>query len=268
MTHAHIPRKRFGQNFLINQKVIHKIIDALNIQNGDNLVEIGAGTGALTAKIIERASVLQVIEIDRDLTQHLRENFPESSLKIYEGDALKCDFNQFTQDKHTLRIIGNLPYNISTPLLFHLLTYADLIQDMLFMLQKEVIERICAKPNHKNYGRLSVMIQYACQTQDLFDIPPSAFSPPPKVMSSMVHLIPYAKNCPHPKADNYPLFAQIVNQAFCYRRKTLRNALKTLITEDAFEATRIDPMRRPETLSVSDFVRLSNHQNKPCLSSC
>ena len=258
MTDPHQPRKRFGQHFLIDNNIIDKIVRALNPTPSDNLVEIGAGTGALTAKVLAKINHLNVVEIDNDLVMLLQNTYPESTLTIHHHDALDFDFNTLAKPDALLRVFGNLPYNISTPLLFHLLQYAPVINDMVFMLQKEVIVRMCAKPGNADYGRLSIMIQYACETSMLFDIPPSAFNPPPKVMSSLIHLKPYGENHPHPMATHYPTFANIVNVAFQHRRKTLKNALQTCVSADIFEQVGIDPIRRPETLSISEYVALSN----------
>ncbi|MFI4937821.1 MAG: 16S rRNA (adenine(1518)-N(6)/adenine(1519)-N(6))-dimethyltransferase RsmA [Candidatus Berkiellales bacterium] len=253
------PRKRFGQHFLKDRQIIDKIIKALNPQPDDNLVEIGAGTGALTAQVLRFIKHLNVVEIDRDLCQKLRSTYSPADLTVYEQDALQFDFSGLCTDKsQTLRVFGNLPYNISTPLLFHLLSYTHLINDMLFMLQKEVAQRICAVPKHHEYGRLTIMVQYACQPQMLFDIKPNAFSPPPKVMSSVIRLKPFSENFPHPIANDFKLFSQVVAVAFQHRRKTLKNALETLVPVTLFEKVNIDPIRRPETMSVAEFVALSN----------
>jgi len=175
----HRPRKRFGQHFLTDEQVIAQIIRALHVQRQDKLIEIGAGLGALTTGVLAQVDHLHVVEIDRDLSAQLQKTFPSRRLTVHQQDALAFDFSSLYENQ-PLRIFGNLPYNISTPLLFHLLTYAPCIQDMLFMLQKEVVMRMIATPSHHEYGRLSVMIQYACHTQALFDIAPQAFSPPPQ----------------------------------------------------------------------------------------
>lgn len=259
MNQPHIARKRFGQHFLKDNHVIEKIVHALQIQPHDNLVEIGAGTGALTSRVIHQIPHLHIVEIDRDLVAQLRTDYTEKQITVYEGDALDFNFASLcTTPTPTLRVFGNLPYNISTPILFHLLSFSHCIQDMLFMLQKEVIERMCATPSHHAYGRLSVMIQYACATEMLFDIGPGAFSPPPKVMSSVIRLKPYAGNSPHPVAHDFKTFANIVNVAFQHRRKTLKNSLQTLVSPALFEIANIDPIRRPETLSIAEYVHLSN----------
>jgi 16S rRNA (adenine1518-N6/adenine1519-N6)-dimethyltransferase len=257
----HCPRKRYGQNFLTDQNIIQKIVHSLHVRPQDNLVEIGPGLGALTALVLAQINHLHVLEIDRDLSQRLQETYSEAQLNVHQQDALKFDFATLCPAHQKLRIFGNLPYNISTPLLFHLLQYAAIIQDMLFMLQKEVVIRMGSAPNSREYGRLSVMIQYHCQVDILFHVNPQAFSPPPKVMSSIVRLKPYApeENRPHPLAIDYPHFAQVVANAFGHRRKTLKNALGPLASIEDFNATQIDPMRRPETLSISEFVNLSNY---------
>jgi 16S rRNA (adenine1518-N6/adenine1519-N6)-dimethyltransferase len=258
MTNTHQPRKRFGQHFLIDKNIIDKIVRALDPKPSENLVEIGAGTGALTARVLEKTNHLQVVEIDNDLVVLLKKTYAESILTVYHHDALEFDFNTLAKDDAPLRVFGNLPYNISTPLLFHLLMFASDIKDMVFMLQKEVIVRMCAQPGNADYGRLSIMIQYACEPSMLFDIPPTAFNPPPKVMSSLIHLKPYGNERPHPLAKHYPTFANIVNVAFQHRRKTLKNALQTCVSVDIFDVVGIDPIRRPETLSISEYVALSN----------
>lgn len=257
--YEHRARKRFGQHFLVDEQVIERIVDVLHPMPNDYLVEIGGGLGALTDRVLARIQQLHVIEIDRDLVALLRQKYDESQLIVHEGDVLKFDFSTLTALAPTpLRVFGNLPYNISTPILFHLLQYAAHIQDLTFMLQKEVVDRLVAYHSEADYGRLTVMIQYACRVMRLFDISPNAFSPPPKVMSSMVRLIPYGDNRPHPMAKNYQRFAEIVNMAFQHRRKTLRNALGKEFPSAAFEAVGLDPTQRPETVSVAQFVELSN----------
>lgn len=256
---THTPRKRFGQHFLIDEQVISRIIEAISPLPGEHLVEIGAGHGALTTRVLNAVSPLHVIEIDRDLSRQLQEEYADKGLVVHEGDALKFDFNTLPHSNvPSWRVFGNLPYNISTPLLFHLLDYAECIQEMIFMLQKEVVDRMCASPSQSDYGRLSVMIQYACRVTSLFDIPPSAFFPPPKVMSSMVKLIPYHDKMPHPRATDYSHFANLVNVAFQHRRKTIKNALQDLVDVSALEGCGILSQQRPETLSVSQYVNLSN----------
>ena len=249
----HRPRKRFGQNFLHHPQVIQQIIAAIAPREEDFLIEIGPGQGALTQPLLAQAKRLVAIEFDRDLVQYLQgQNWGE--LTIYQADVLKFDFAELNQP--ILRVVGNLPYNISTPLLFHVLNYADHIQDMVFMLQKEVVDRIVAKPNCADYGRLSVMLQYHCQTEKLFDVSPSAFNPPPKVDSSIVHLIPHKQ--PPVEVNDKALFEKLVAQAFTQRRKTLRNNLKPLLSAEQIEQVGINPQIRAETLSLKEFAILSN----------
>lgn len=256
--HPHTPRKRFGQHFLTNERTIGRIVQHINPKADEVLVEIGAGLGALTAEIVKQIPHLYVVEIDRDLSKALHETYP-TQLTIFTEDALQFDFGQIPLQPHQqLRIFGNLPYNISTPLLFYLLHFAPNISNMVFMLQKEVIMRMCAAPGHADYGRLSVMIQYACQCKRLFDIGPEAFTPPPKVMSSLVQLTPYHDARPFPTANNYKHFAELVNRAFQHRRKTLKNAVGDFVPSELYATLNIDPIRRPETLSVTEYVMLSN----------
>jgi len=258
MHDSHRPRKRFGQNFLVDDNVITQIVDAIDPKPKENLVEIGAGLGAITDRVFERTSHLQVIEIDRDLSARLQQKYQGKDFVVHEADALKFDFSTLFTNSPSLRVFGNLPYNISTPLLFHLLEYSAGIKDMIFMLQKEVVTRMAASPCHHEYGRLSVMIQYACQVTRLFDISPQSFAPPPKVMSSMVILRPYHADRPHPLAKNYAHFANLVNVAFQHRRKTLKNALGKLFPHAVFEQAEVDPLQRPETVTVSQYIKLSN----------
>ncbi len=263
LTHPdkHRARKRFGQNFLHDPAVIQRIVDVINPQRHDHIVEIGPGKGALTELILERVDKLDVIEIDRDLVSALTTTINnDKRLIIHEADALKLDFSQFNQSD--LRIVGNLPYNISTPLLFHLLAYKDCIKDMLFMLQKEVVNRICAEPGNKQYGRLTIMLQTYCDVKSLFIIKPGAFSPSPKVDSAIVRLTPLSK--PRFELSDHESLKVIVREAFSQRRKTIRNALKKLITETEIEKLSIAPEIRAENLQISDFVKLANryHQLK------
>jgi 16S rRNA (adenine1518-N6/adenine1519-N6)-dimethyltransferase len=263
----HIPRKRFGQHFLVDNNVIEHIVNAIHPEPHQLLVEIGAGQGALTERVLEKVKPIHVIEIDRDLVAFLQNQYSEEQLIIHAGDVLKFDFSDLiTSPSDKLRIFGNLPYNISTPILFHLLQYSENIDDLIFMLQKEVVDRMAALPSTEDYGRLSVMIQYACQVVPLFDIPPSAFSPPPKVMSSMVKLIPYSQ-FPHPVAKDYKLFADIVNHAFQHRRKTLKNAIERICPIETILACGLDPKQRPETVSVEQYVTIANFQRSSMLGS-
>ena len=253
----HKARKRFGQNFLHDQSVIARIVDAINPSAGDNLVEIGPGLGALTYPVLEQAGELDVIELDRDIIPKLNAGaIGKGELRIHSHDALSFDFRSLAPASGELKVYGNLPYNISTPLIFHLFEQADVISEMHFMLQKEVVDRMCAEPGSKKYGRLSVMTQYHCQAIALFKVPPICFKPAPKVMSAIVRLIPY-KSKPF-VADDENLLNQVVTTAFNYRRKTLRNALSDHIDEPGLIALDIRPDIRPENLSLEEFVRISN----------
>lgn len=254
---GHQARKRFGQNFLHDQGIINRIIRQINPKQGDHLVEIGPGQGALTDHLLSAANELDVVELDRDLIPILRTMFFRyDDLRIHEADALKFDFASLKNDDRPLRVVGNLPYNISTPLIFHLLSHAGLIQDMHFMLQKEVVERMSAGAGENNYGRLGIMTQYFCQVQALFVVGPGAFNPPPKVDSAIVRLTPY-KELPHP-AKNVKDLQNVVRTAFNQRRKTLRNTLKTLIPSENIEQLGIDPTLRPEKITLPEFVKLSD----------
>jgi 16S rRNA (adenine1518-N6/adenine1519-N6)-dimethyltransferase len=254
---THTPRKRFGQNFLHDHSVIANILASLQIKSGEHWVEIGPGQGALTTPLLDKDITLDVVELDRDLVRLLKDKFKDNkNLTIHSADALKFDFSALVKQDEKLRVIGNLPYNISTPLLFHLLENASCIADMQFMLQKEVVDRICAAPGSKKYGRLSVMMQYYCATECLFDVYPESFDPSPKVMSAVIKLIPHPK--PPLVVNDLMVFKQVVTQAFSQRRKTLRNSLKKLISEDVIISLGIDPMVRAETISLQDYAKLSN----------
>ncbi|MGB0714186.1 MAG: 16S rRNA (adenine(1518)-N(6)/adenine(1519)-N(6))-dimethyltransferase RsmA, partial [Gammaproteobacteria bacterium] len=223
---AHRARKRFGQNFLHDRSVIERILRAINAQPADNIVEIGPGLGALSAPLLDRLETLHVVELDRDVIPRLRVACHDSAaLMVHEADALRFDFRPLA-DKGPLRVVGNLPYNISTPLIFHLLDQAPVIHDMHFMLQKEVVDRITASPGNKDYGRLSVMVQYRCKAEKLFTVGPGAFRPAPKVDSAIVRLTPYAT--PPVEVTDKDVFAQVVARAFNQRRKTLRRTFKSL----------------------------------------
>lgn len=251
------PRKRFGQHFLTDHQVIDHIILAIAPQPNDHLVEIGPGQGALTFPVLKKIKQLEVVELDRDLIPHLKLRTRHTGqLIIHEADALEFDFGELQNDKRLLRVFGNLPYNISTPLLFHLLEYAKQISDMTFMLQKEVAERIVASPSTEHYSRLSIMVQYHCSSQLLFDVPPAAFFPQPQVTSSIIKMIPY--QVLPAVARDYKKFADIVRQAFNMRRKTLHNSLKNMVSDAVWEKVQIDPRLRPENLSVKDYVSISN----------
>jgi len=250
-------RKRFGQNFLQDQNIIQKIIRVIGIKPGDRLVEIGPGLGALTELILEAAGELDVIEIDRDVIPRLEEHCAHlGDLRIHNVDALKFDLRSLSTEPHSLRVIGNLPYNISTPLTFHLLKSAVLIKDMHLMYQKEVAERMVAERRSKDYGRLSVMVQYFCKVEKLFEISPQAFRPVPKVDSAVVRLTPYDE--PKFKAASAENFERVVRQAFGQRRKTLRNSLKGLVDGEMLDGLGIDPKKRAEELSVENFVQIAN----------
>jgi 16S rRNA (adenine1518-N6/adenine1519-N6)-dimethyltransferase len=256
---GHRPRKRFGQNFLHDPAVIERIVRAIDPHGGERLVEIGPGLGALTRPLLTAAGRLDVVEIDRDVIPLLRESCAGyGELHIHNLDVLKFDFTSLAAD-HALRVIGNLPYNISTPLIFHLLKQLHVIHDMHFMLQKEVAERMAAAPNTDDYGRLSIMVQWRCTVEVLFNVGPGAFKPAPKVESAVVRLTPHRQAPVHVKDEKR--FAGLVNQAFSQRRKTLRNALKGLLTAEEIASLAIDPMRRPETLSLADYALLSNAVN-------
>lgn len=253
----HRARKRFGQNFLRDLGIISRIVRSIGPRDGDRLVEIGPGQGALTAPLLEATGKLEVIELDRDLIPGLRVqffNYPE--FVIHEGDALKFDFAALKGDGPALRVVGNLPYNISTPLIVHLLTMGNAIADMHFMLQKEVVERLAAEPGSTDWGRLSVMAQYYCHVDQLFIVPPEAFVPRPKVDSAIVRLTPH-DSLPH-TADDPALLFELVKLAFGQRRKTLRNNLKGRVSVETLEALGIDPVRRPQTLSVEEYVTIAN----------
>lgn len=252
-------KKRFGQHFLHDDAIIQSIVHSIAPQHDEKIIEIGPGLGALTFPLLEKSKTLDVIEIDRDIIAFFaRRN--DSRITVHAMDALKVSLATLqTKPMQRLRIVGNLPYNISTPLIFHLLKTPELIQDMHFMLQKEVVDRITAAPNNKLYGRLSIMVQYACQTESLFDVAPTSFKPPPKVNSAVVRLTPWQTK-PY-IAHNVTAFSAMVNQAFQKRRKSLRNALKGHIEPHHIEQAGINSNLRPENLSVADFVTLSNLVN-------
>jgi 16S rRNA (adenine1518-N6/adenine1519-N6)-dimethyltransferase len=254
---SHRPRKRFGQNFLHDPGVIRRIVDCIRPVPAQAVVEIGPGQGALTRPLLERLDHLDVIEIDRDLAGAMREQgYPPQRLSIHESDALQFDFSALaTQRGQPLRLVGNLPYNISTPLLFHVLEHAEVIRDMHFMLQREVVRRMAAPPGGKEYGRLSVMLAWHCRVESLFDIAPGAFRPAPKVTSSLVRLIPHAA-APFEVGDAL-VFRNVVTRAFTQRRKTLRNALATLISAEQIAALDIDPGLRPQMLTPADFAAIA-----------
>ncbi len=253
---AHRARKRFGQHFLHDRNVIGKILLAVNPQPEDALIEIGPGLGALTLPLLERCGRLTAVELDRDVIPRLQaEAAGKGELHVIQADALKTDFGAFAPASGKIRLVGNLPYNISTPLLFHLLDYSAAIADMHFMLQKEVVQRMAAAPGGKDYGRLTVMLAARCRVQPLFSIGSGAFTPAPKVESAFVRLTPHVT--PPFEIKDMARFAQLVSRAFSQRRKTLRNALRELADEAAIRAAGLDPMARPETLSAGDYARLA-----------
>ena len=254
---SHKPRKRFGQNFLHDKMVIQRIVNSINPRMGEHIVEIGPGEGALTELVLDKIGIMDVVELDRDLIPLLKIRFvTQEGLTIHQADALKFEFCQLQHDEQKLRIIGNLPYNISTPLLFHLFDNNHCIQDMHFMLQKEVVDRIVAKPGDSAYGRLSIMLQYYCHAEYVFTVKPGAFRPAPKVDSAIVRLVPHAK--PPVEINNFEEFSKLVNFSFTQRRKTLRNILKGKLDVSQIEALNIEPTIRPERLSLNDFARLAN----------
>jgi 16S rRNA (adenine1518-N6/adenine1519-N6)-dimethyltransferase len=250
----HTPRKRFGQNFLVDRNHVERIVRAIDPQHSDRVVEIGPGLGALTVPLLARVDHLDVVEIDRELVGRLRSEHPPERLTVHEGDALDFDFAALGK---RLRIVGNLPYNISSPLLFHLAGFADRLVDLHVMLQKEVVQRMVAAPGTPEYGRLSVMLQVRFRIARLFIVPPGAFRPVPKVDSAVVRLTPLAP-AERPAIIDPALFGRVVALAFGQRRKTLRNALQRCCDTAVIAAAGVDPGVRGETLSVEDFVRLAN----------
>ncbi len=251
----HIARKRFGQNFLTDKFVLDAIIEAINPEPGQAMVEIGPGLAAMTALILKRLPHMHVVELDRDLVVRLEKAFPREKLTIHSGDALKFDFGQIpVPEGQKLRVVGNLPYNISSPLLFHLAEFAHLIEDQHFMLQKEVVERMVAEPGSKVYGRLSVMLQWRYDMSLLFIVPPTAFDPPPKVDSAIVRMIPTRRKL---ACDGATLEA-VVTKAFSQRRKVIRNCVAGMFTEAQLVEAGIDPQTRPETVGLEQYVALAN----------
>lgn len=248
----HRPRKQFGQNFLQDNTVIHRILAAVNVEKTDTVVEIGPGLGALTKGLLARLNQLTAIEIDNDLHAYLTTDQAfQGQLDVRRQDALDVDYAQWGQG---LRVIGNLPYNISTPLLFHLLTFLPWIKDMHFMLQKEVVKRLAAQPGNGAYGRLSILTQYFLVVEPLIEVPPDAFYPPPKVESTFVRLTPH-KCSPYDSVD-FENLQRVVGQAFTMRRKTLRNNFKAIMSDQDFVALDIDPSLRPEQLSIRDYIKI------------
>ena len=247
------PRKRFGQHFLTDRHYLARIVEAIAPRRGDAMLEIGPGTGILTAELARVVELLHVVEIDRDLAAELRRRFPPERVVVHEGDALALDLAALPP---ALRVVGNLPYNVSTPLLFHVAASAPRIRDCVFMLQKEVVDRMVAAPGTPDYGRLSVMLQYRFEMALALRVPPGAFTPPPKVDSAVVRMRPLGEG--RPRARDEARFEAVVASAFSQRRKTLRNATREHVPEAAFARAGIDPSRRGETLSVAEFVALAD----------
>ncbi len=250
----HIPRKRFGQHFLVDDGIIRAIINAIHPQPADLMVEIGPGLEAMTKPLMQHLDHLHVVEIDRDMVSRLQNNYPAKRMTIHSVDALTFNFGSLGSP---LRVVGNLPYNISTPLLFHLADFAQQISDMVFMLQKEVVERMVAAPSTADYGRLSVMLQYRYEMELLFLVPPESFEPPPKVESAIVRMLPLAAE--KLSAKDEVQFAKIVLAAFSQRRKTIRNTLMHFLNAEDFAKLNIDSTLRAENLSVEDFVAIANY---------
>jgi 16S rRNA (adenine1518-N6/adenine1519-N6)-dimethyltransferase len=256
----HVARKRFGQNFLHDKYVLDDIISAIGPQPGDTMVEIGPGLGAMTELLIKGLDHMHVVELDRDLVTRLQKTFNPAKLTIHAGDALKFDFSTIAVPAgRKLRVVGNLPYNISSPLLFHLAEIAPLVQDQHFMLQKEVVERMVAGPGSKTYGRLSVMLQWRYDMSLLFIVPPTAFDPPPKVESAIVRMIPVA----NPLACDQATLEAVVLKAFSQRRKVIRNCVAGMFTEAQLIEAGIDPTLRPESVALAQYVALANLLKKP-----
>ncbi len=251
------PRKRLGQHFLTDRHYIARIVSAINPQQSDNLVEIGPGAGAITEPLIAALGHLHVIEVDRELAPALAQRFSSDQLTVHQCDVLEFDFATLPAP---LRVVGNLPYNISTPILFHVAQFAERIRDCTFMLQREVVERMVAAPSTPAYGRLSVMLQYRFAMEKMFNVPPGAFYPPPKVDSAIVRLTPFAAQRLRARDEN--LFAQIVLAAFSQRRKTLRNTLKSYLTADAWAALGIDSQQRAENLLATHFIAIADHVSR------
>ena len=259
---AHKPRKRFGQNFLHDQNVLAQMVQAINPTSGEHLVEIGPGEGALTIPLLTLHGKLTAIELDRDLAPALKKKCqPTGQLQLFQGDAMKFDYARLASTTDKIRIIGNLPYNISTPILFHLSNHASIIEDMHVLLQKEVANRITATPGNKQYGRLSVMMQVIFNATHLFNVEPDAFRPPPKVQSTFIRLSPHQQ--PVVQLKHKENLSHVVSAAFSQRRKTLRNSLQTLLDTRQIKQADIDPTRRAETLTLQEFSRLANMLESP-----
>jgi len=252
----HNPRKRFGQNFLVDPQTVTDIVGAIHPGRDDLLVEIGPGLGALTRPLLQSLNHLHVVEIDRDIVERLHQEFLQNSLTVHSADALGFDFSAFGTN---LRIVGNLPYNISTPILFHLSQFSGIITDMHFMLQKEVVARMVATHSNTEYGRLSVMLQCRFEMEQLFIVPPECFRPAPKVESAVVRMIP--RRQPLIEANKENLFAGIVSAAFSQRRKTLRNTLHGYLEPEDYTALEIDSGKRAENLSLAQFIAIADYLN-------
>ncbi len=253
---AHRPRKRFGQHFLHDRRVIERIVGAVDPRPGERLVEIGPGRGALTEALLERAGALDVVELDRDLVQALAQRFgPSSGLRVHAADALRFDFTALAPPGERLRVVGNLPYNISTPLIFHLLGQRRALHDMHFMLQREIVERLVAPPGGRDYGRLTVMVRYACRAQRLFTVGAGAFTPAPRVESAFVRLSVHRQ--PPVCVPDERMLSELVARCFSQRRKTLRNTLQGWLREEDIRAAGVDPGARPQTLDLEAFARLA-----------
>ena len=252
---AHVPRKRFGQNFLVDDTVLHNIVQTIDPQADDVMVEIGPGLAAMTRLLLTSLRQLHVVELDRDLVAYLAKKFDPAKLIIHAGDALQFDFAALPRDDNQrIRIVGNLPYNISSPLLFHFAKFTSIVLDQHFMLQKEVVDRMVAAPGSKVYGRLSVMLQWRYQMENMLDVPPTAFDPPPRVNSAIVRMIPIAK----PLACDEGKLSMVVAKAFSQRRKVIRNSLAGMFTDNGLIDAGVDPQVRPEELTLAQYVTLAN----------
>lgn len=253
---AYKTKKRFGQHFLHDQQIISQIVNSVQLTHDQTLIEIGPGQGAITMPLLQKFKKLTAIELDRDLIEPLtNQSRLYGDLTLINEDILNIDFNALF-NKQSLSIVGNLPYNISTPLLFHLLDSSNMITSMTFMVQQEVANRITADVGHKNYGRLSIMMKYYCDSSYLFHVPPDSFNPPPKVDSAVIHLVPHKEL--NSTLKDKALLDQIVKTAFSQRRKTVRNSLSNLVSSEQFEKSGINPKLRAENLSLDDFITLSN----------
>lgn len=252
---SHTPRKRFGQHFLTDTVLVDRMVRAIAPTDEQTVVEIGPGQGALTRPLLDAIHHLHVVELDRDLIAELERTIAGQRITIHGADALRFDFRPLATDNKPLRVVGNLPYNISTPLIFHLLDQVEVIHDMHFMLQKEVVDRLVAVPGTSDWGRLSVMVQYHCRADYLFFVPPEAFSPPPRVDSAVVRLVPRA---PDTEALDYGLFSRLVSQAFTQRRKVISNALKSWLDRDQIAAAGVDPGLRPDAVDLAGYIALAN----------